>query len=370
MAIYVILLILITIILALNYKKTISNRLALILCMLLMVAVVGLRSVSVGEDTNAYLKLYQLSSEISYKDIFSSFPYLKIYKYDYSYSYGYLEKIETVFLLYSKVLMSVFKNEYALQFISSLLTFVLFGKFIKDNTDDFRLPIFVVLCEYVFFGSFNGVRQLFSIAIALQSIRYLRERKSIAKPILIVAFASLFHVSTLFFFFLFPIFLIRDGKKSFIFSVTVALSAALLLVPFIDTLSNFLPLFDKYDYYIGKSLWGFKLGGTALMWLFVIVLFVVNFIKKDTIQKQDYVFFGIYVLYLTFELLAISQTIFNRLVSDLRVFNIIIIPYLVKKVSKSTNVGLFYKAILLILLLGQFYSYASLESRDFVFFFN
>ena len=365
MIIYFVLLAIIAILLALNYKKVISKKTALLSCVLLMAIIVGLRSSTVGGDTSAYLRCYQLSSKITYKDIFSSFPYASYYEYD----YGYSEKIETVFLLYSKILMSIFKSEYAVQFITALLTFVLFGLFIKNNSDNYRLPILILLCEYVFFYSFNGVRQFLSIAIALQAIKYLRKRTSIFKPIIIVAFASLFHISTLFFFLLFPLFIFKRGKNSLIFSVILAFSVAVLYIPFMKVLSSFLPFFNRYNSYIGMSLWGYSLGGTTLMWLFVLVLFFLNFINKGSLKKQDYVFMSIYLLYLVFELLTISQTIFSRLVSDLRVFNILIIPYLMSNVSKSSKYGLLYKFVLMILLLGQFYSYASLESRMYSFFF-
>ena len=90
-----------------------------------------------------------------------------MYKRQTTYSttaWGYANKVETFFLLFAKITMVLFGSSQMLLIIMALSTFVLFGKFILDNTTNVVMAILILLCESIFMQSFNLGRQLFSVS--------------------------------------------------------------------------------------------------------------------------------------------------------------------------------------------------------------
>lgn len=143
----------------------------------LMTIVLGLRGATVGEDTKMYLNIAERVTDISWKEVFSSFPTSQWRYISYGGLSGFSERTETVYLAYCKLIMIIFHNAQAVLLITAAITNALFAKFILDNItvkQDAILAVYIYMCDAMFMNSFNTMRQILAISIAVQSIELIK----------------------------------------------------------------------------------------------------------------------------------------------------------------------------------------------------
>ena len=110
----------------------------------LMTLVLGLRGANVGEDTKMYLNIAERVTNITWRDVFSSFPTSQWGYISYGMLSGFSEQTETLFLAYCKIIMCIFHNAQVVLFITAVITNVLIAKFILDNLESKTDVIFAV----------------------------------------------------------------------------------------------------------------------------------------------------------------------------------------------------------------------------------
>ena len=150
----------------------------------LMTIVLGLRGATVGEDTKMYLNIAERATNISWEEVFSSFPTSQWRYISYGGLSGFSERTETVYLAYCKLIMLIFHNPQAVLLITAAITNALFAKFILDNItvkQDAILAVYIYMCDAMFMNSFNTMRQILAISIAVQSIELIKKEEDI-KP--------------------------------------------------------------------------------------------------------------------------------------------------------------------------------------------
>lgn len=331
----------------------------------LMTLVVGLRGNTVGEDTESYLFIAKCASEISWWDIIKDFP-MSAYQYiSYGIYGGYTSRIETVFLLYNKIIMMLFGDGQAVLFVTAVLTHIGFARFILDNNnrrENIYFGTIVFLCESLFFSEFNMMRQMLAMSIALQSFKHI-SAGHLKKSLKWIAIAWLFHQSSLVYLALIPLSLYKNKRKEFKY-VIVAASIIPFSVPILSMfISRFLP--SKYLSYLQGNIWSGSIGGTALIWALIIVLICVAFkcgIKKDC----DYLVVYCLIIYLAIEMLAMNLTTIGRVAAYFRAFEILFFP-MVSRYFKGKNRKI-YVGTLIGLLTLSFISYANSPARVYTFF--
>lgn len=347
-------------------RKRISINAYVFLLFGFMSLIAGLRGISVGEDTTAYWNIAKASRNAGVYDIIKNFPYSTWNVISYGVYGSYNEKIETIYFLLNKIAVTIFGTPQAWLMCCAIATQFLMAKFILENTDnngDVFWGTLVYLCESSFFSQLNIMRQMLAIAIALQSVKHLKNR-CFAKAIFWILFAGTIHVSSLIYIILIPLFLLSHNKKLpfFILIVSALLPSALPIF------STILPMIGmgRYSAYLQVNYWQSSIGGTVIVWILIAVLIGIM-LKDKTRAPFDSILVSIMMIYISVEVTAISFTAIGRLAEYFRVFEILFFPTGLKYMSKqSQKVQFCIKSALVLLMLMSFYSYASNPARAYV----
>lgn len=336
-----------------------KKRFFLWVSFLLMSLVIGLRSNSVGEDTDHYLLVFRCSNDISWLDLFRNgirTPY-------HTDQYGYTDTIESGYIALCKIINWFTSNEQMYLIIIAGITCLLFAKFIYDNSKDVLFSTYVFLCESIFMYSFNGMRQALAMAIGIHMYTFLKEKK-LLKAVAIVIAAMLIHNSAVILFVLFPIMMIksRNEKRYFKYLAVLALSIPL----FILLLRNIIGIiFPRYASYFLYNYWENSLGGVAVLWILEIVLILAMYILKFS-RQESFVLSICVLLYLGLEIAAFQISALGRLALYFRAFLVLFFPNAMQYFSKRT--GRWAKLIALSLITLLFLSYARADTRIYTFF--
>ncbi|WP_104803902.1 EpsG family protein [Blautia marasmi] len=339
--------------------RIIKRKTFVYICVLVMAIVVGFRAPSVGEDTKSYLDLAESVDNMSFSDILATFP-RSIYS---TTAWGYANKVETFFLLFAKITMVLFGSSQMLLVIMAFSTFILFGKFILDNTTNVVMAVLILLCESIFMQSFNLGRQLFFVLISIQSYKYIKSREY--KPaILIILFSSLFHLTSLLYALIVPIF-IFDKKR---YKVAYSFFASLFIIsviPFYNLI--FSSVSTYYAAYFLNGSFNFAISGTFILWCAILVLiFFSHFTNK--IEPEEYNLIAVYFIYLALSIIGFIFPFLDRISMDFRLFIILLIPSLVAHFKRKDKRIL--NTVFIVLLFASYFAYANTVSRYYLMFFS
>ncbi len=327
----------------------------------LMTCLLGFRGASVGEDTEMYIRLAKRSADIPWKDVFSSFPKSEWQFICYG-TGGYSDKVETVYLGYCKLIVEIFRTPQAVLFITAALTNGLIAKFILDNAErhaDMYMITFAYMCESLFMFSFNGMRQMLAFSIALQAVTFV-SRRQYKKTCFGILAGMCFHLTAIVM--VVPVFLkyVKNGKKWCYISIATAIA----LVPLIPAIQFVLGLFSaRYLAYMENNFWQVSLGGTLLLWLFILITTLLFFIRGKA-TEDNYFLLSIMALYLGCELVAIRFTMFSRVSNYFRFF---IGFFLCSGASTLLPKNRWlYRGLVIFMLSASFLSYAASPARYYI----
>lgn len=358
MAIYIGLLIYIFAIGYLFRYKYKNRKYFLTLAFAAMALVVGLRGKNVGEDTNMYLNIATAAKRMSWSQILAGFPNTT-WSYD---QWGFPNKINTPFLLFNKLVVSIFQNPQWVLFWCAVITCVGFAKFIYDNTYQVFSATLVFMCDSIFMMSFNLMRQCFVMAIALQAYKCYLDKKYIKGSIYILI-AALIHNTALIYLLMIPLLIIKDKKKEIKYILLIAVLSPILLQYLQQLVARFSPY---YAGYFQQSFWSGSLGGTLLLWLFIIVFGAYSyvFIKKKA-DNEQYLLIALIIIYLSLEIASLRATMVSRLALYYRAFLILYFPSIYERLGKDRKI---FRVLLYVLLVFEFMSYARSGTRVYSFF--
>ena len=329
----------------------------------LMTIVLGLRGATVGEDTKMYLNIAERVTNISWKEVFSSFPTSQWRYISYGGLSGFSERTETVYLAYCKLIMLIFHNAQAVLLITAAITNALFAKFILDNItvkQDAILAVYIYMCDAMFMNSFNTMRQILAISIAVQSIELIKKEKY-KKAIACVLLAACFHQSAIVFFAADLFYLLKKKKERYIYLLVTVCALPVLIPVAIKVVSIFS---SKYASYLSVSFWGAQLRGTLLLWIIIaIVLFIM--IRANQSNNIDWWLIYMATIYIGVELVGMQLTVISRVAMYFRIFLVLLFPIAQKYFTKKS--GQFYKIGVVMLMTVSFFSYASSPARLYTF---
>ena len=182
-----------------HYKqKSNLNKIYSFLLLITLSIIVSIRSIDVGADTLNYIKL------------FNQINFANFNNHDY----------DIGFKIYTLVIRLFTSNFRIYFFITSLLTFYGFIKFIKENSFIPWISVVVFLAMF-FLPSMNLIRQWLAMSLSINSYSLIKRNQNI-KGILIILLASTIHLTAIF---LIVIPIVNYFRKS---SPNLILSLALL----------------------------------------------------------------------------------------------------------------------------------------------
>lgn len=330
----------------------------------LMTLVLGLRGADVGEDTKMYLNIAERVTNITWRDIFSSFPTSQWRYVSYGGLSGFSEQVETLFLAYCKIIMCIFHNAQAVLFITAAITNALIAKFILDNLEsktDVIFAVYIYMCDALFMNSFNTMRQIFAISIAVQSIQMLRKRKYI-KASFCVLFSACFHQSALLFFIADVFFLMKEKRRKYKYVLAVVCVLPVFLPICVKVVSAFSA---KYASYLTVSFWGAQLHGTLLLWGLIAVTLIVM-IKSQKSREFDWWIIYMATCYIGVELIGMQLTVVSRVAMYFRIGLVLLFPSAEKYFEKRSKA--IYKLGIIAIMTISYFSYAHSPARLYTFF--
>lgn len=358
MIIYLVILVLIYIWGVIFLNKYKNRKYFLTLSFSTMALVLGLRASTVGEDTLHYINIFKISKSLSYSKIVKG-----VTETVYATQWGVDRKIENGYILLNKLISILTDNEQWIIFIVAGLTCCLFARFIYRNTKHVFFATQVFLCESLYMNSFNLMRQMLAMSIALNAYELLKEKKY-KKAIIVFVIAFLFHKSSIVLLVLLPLCAINDYQRTIKY---VAFGAIMvnILVPIISkVVSKLIPRYSEYFY---VNYWTVDVNGTMILWGIEIALCILIYFKGIN-DKDTFVAVACTMLYLSLDILGLKISSFSRVALYFRSFLILLFPLFIPYIQKRSKNRLWYQLIIIIILTGAYLSYARTDVRAYQFF--
>lgn len=304
------------ILLILNFNKKCSVRkLTYYFSFFILVIVNIFRHKSIGSDTGTYLNMYKLINYKVKNDLY----------------------IEDGYFYYNKILNYLSTNEIFLLIVSGIIIFYAFYKFIKFNSVNIFMSLYFFIGLRYYGSTMNLLRQMIAISIILiifNKIEKYEKKRLIGLNLL----AMLFHKSAIVFLIIIFLKKVRYSRKYYIklniLSVIIFLFSNKLLI--LITKINY---FSRYkNYFGGESFTSWNFGNiTQVIISFIITFFYYKFFIKN--RKKITIKNSVYGWICSFGLLFSVSSIFGSLLARLAlyftIFNIVIIPMLLKKYNNK-----------------------------------
>ena len=274
----------------------------LIISFICITIVLGFRGNSVGVDTYAYSVLFDRAKDMTWSDIFASFPRV-VYMFD---QYGFPQTVECFYVAYCKIVALLFGNFQWSLIITAIIISIGFGKFIYENCDNVFLGVYVFLCESIFINSFNLQRQIMAMAIVTFALPYIREKRMLKAGVIIMV-ASLFHNTMLLCMLLIPVYYVKNKRHFLKIQAIITVAFPVLVPVMIKIVSAILPRYAAYFSMTNNS----SARGIWVLWLFEFIIIILSYFRLEINKYSFYIYFGA-LLYFGFELLGLSASYLSR----------------------------------------------------------
>lgn len=236
-----------------------NERLLLIILFMIIASIIGLRSSSVGADTQNYLDMYKKLRLMSINEIINK------------------EEIEIGYIWLVKILNKISPNAQLLLIVQGIIVSMSYAKFFIKNTKNTLMSFFGYLAFGIFAFQLTGIRQSIAMSICILGIEFIKSKK-VLNFILIILLASLFHTSALYFIIAYPIGNMKVTKKNTINLFIIGIIATIFIEPLIKILGS---ISERYANY------GIEGTGTSIIFL-IIILTITVFIEKYKYKMIEY----------------------------------------------------------------------------------
>lgn len=241
-------------------NKKAKNILIFVFSCVLLSCICGLRSISVGSDTESYYLFYKECGELEPNVLLSS---------NYHYEKG--------FIIYNLLFAKLNIPFFLFNFITSIFIIVPVVAFC------FRFSKYPMLsiCLYICFGCFtmnmSGLRQSLSCGICIASLlisSVFKNRLLKFLPALLILPAFFIHTSSIFFVFIYILSFIKIEKRKSLFIFLIVLLTYILLMPSIVSFGYyyFTDLYSVYSFDPPSGIISFS--GTTLLFVTFLVTLV------------------------------------------------------------------------------------------------
>lgn len=342
-----------------GYKNSRKRLVWMVFCGVFLALLIGFRGENVGEDTSSYLNIAEYACNLKWSQVFASFPKSAYSITDFGGGYYYVNKIETLFLAFCKLIVDIFNSEQlVLVFMASITVFGFFYFIWKNSTNKY-FSVYVFLCEFAFMNSFNISRQMMAMSIGVNTYTLLRKKKT-AKAIMLLLISSMIHTSAIIYMLLFFLFLVKDFNK-FLKLIVVGSCVTPFLVPIVKWI-----VARTFPYYLGyfeQNYWNNSVGGIILIWLIELLMIAITIVKKVRTQ-EEFVPVACIIVYLALEIIALRISLFMRIALYMRAFLMLFFPNVFLLFNKKSRVPIEIGVWGILLL--QYISYANQATRLYV----
>ncbi|ELC8410688.1 TPA: EpsG family protein [Clostridium perfringens] len=308
---------------------------AIIVVIILLSIISGSRTEFV--DTRAYIHLYKYIDNIN---IFND-----------SYEFG--------FIIIFKILHKLSKNPqfmlFATAFITNSLLLITLRRYSKGCYSE--LIIYMYITGGTFISSMNGMRQYLAAAV-LFYFTYLIEKKSMYKYIFVCLLCSTIHISSLI---MIPVYFLVN-IKAFSKKTIIVILFSVVFIIFFYPIINFLygVIGGKFSQY--KS---FNEGGANFIRILVeCVPLVLAFIYRKLFDRNKFnvdLFINMSLLNSLIMIVSLYNWIFARFAIYLGLYNLILLPYIIKSLVCKRERKIIYYLFLVFYFI--FFYYESIVSN-------
>lgn len=212
--------------------------------------------------------------------------------------------------------------------VSFIILFVINEALLKFSPN-YYLSILLFINLYFYFNSLNIMRQFIAVAIIFYSIKYIYER-DLKKFTISIIIASLFHLTSLFFWFMY--FIVQRKYKLFIYIFGIMFS--FLFVFLFPYIVNFLVVFmPRYQSYLTNMFTESSSNSVILIISTTLVFAYVLFRNKEW-ERKNIILFNLVYIGLILNIAASFNFLFYRISIYFYIFVILLIPQLVEMVDK------------------------------------
>ena len=293
------------------YKKV-----TLLIPMLYLFAVMGLKSIKVGADTERYVEYLRSFSQKNFTQVLSE-----------GYDFG--------FNLFNKLMIVFCQNNYTIYFLT-IYAFVCFSLyvFISQNSKDYCVSQLMLLSLGFTFFFFTGLRQTIAMSILMHAYNAQKKRKFVW-CILLTVLAATFHSTALIFLLILPIRFIKFRKAIIFVAPVFVILAYIFQAQIFSFFSSLLPD-DLYDAYGKSYISSVNMTGLIIqITIFVVSLF---YLWKHLNQDNEANFLlNVYVIGMVFQAMTGTLAEFFRLSMYFSIFGVILIPKALSYLKKGSR---------------------------------
>ena len=231
------------------------------------------------------------------------------------------------FLIFIKLLHNISMNSQLMFMVTSIIINVCIILTIKKYSTKFELSMYFYITTFVYYATFNAVRQTMAIAIVFAATKYLIERKR-KQYIFIVIVASFIHQSILI---MIPVYFLVNNKfksKTNLYVCIVFVLSFLFYDGFLESLFNILDgsNYAGYKEVVSSSAEGANIFRFLVQLVPIALIFVYSKSIVNDDDKEFNIMLNMSLLGTLFMLLALKHWLFARLTTIFNLYSIIVIP--------------------------------------------
>lgn len=289
-------------VLILNFLPISRRNKTLVLSVLLFIQfslIAILRGVEVGADLPGYLEYFKEFSTVKWSDLFQ-----------WGFEYGYL--------VFNKLLSFVSVQERILMIGVAIFVYTSFFRYIFSCSKIPWLSFFLFVGLGYYTSSFNIYRQFMAMAILVNSIGFVVDRKFKQFLFCVVA-ASFFHITSVLFLLFYPLSKFRISWTYFFISFCLAVILGKVVGGIV---LGFLT--EKiFELYAGNMISG---SGYGMLGLLLIITIGGLFMRPaDSSQRED-AYYHLMILACCLQVMSLQFSLFSRVVMYFAINMIIFIP--------------------------------------------
>lgn len=327
-------------IVGINNKKINTEKIYVFVAFFIMTIMCGLRSMNVGTDTRTYVNIFLNPSLLN------------------SVVSGGINKFEFGYIYYVQLLRLISNDPQFFIFVTALITFWCTYIFVIRNCESCYSLAVIIYMSFLYYTNFSALRQSIALAIAINSIEFIRKRQLLKASILIILGGS-FHYTAFILFVFIPLSLTEWTKKKVTMAVCLSIGGLLLFDQLISIVLRFFPVYARYwESGMMSEDDLSKIGVFAILILIVCIYSIVKLFTQDNvflneIEKKEYIIaLSGSIFCLVINIIGRQNGIFSRMSRYFIPYVIILIGYLYKYYFKKMKI-LFY--LLVIAIMGGYF---------------
>lgn len=308
-----------------KYKKNQkSKKLFLIYISIPMILVMGLRSSTVGVDTIAYVRNFNIIRNLNWTDFGINL-----------YSHGNAGHYEFGYYYLNKVIGVMSSNPQLLLFIVAIIIVSSINFAIYHLSDDVLLSVSLFQTFGFFCYSMALMRQFIAVSILMISFYYFVQNK-FKMAFLTVCVASLFHTTALIFIIVYILLILsrKFGTNRFV----VTLVGCTVLPVIYNLIITFVP---RYQFYLTYQAKEYISSGIFSLFIFVLIILPM-FMRKSGFDvfcqnELDAYLIQLLIVGIAINLFSSKIQMLGRVVYMFTIFIIFYVPRLFKFIKRKDN---------------------------------